>query len=62
MSSALEFGLGRRDSFARPGSSGGSLKGLFSTSCRDAVERELLLRRRPLRWLGLYCRASLFGP
>jgi hypothetical protein len=55
MSSALEFGLGKRASFARPGSSGGSLKGFFSTLCKDAVEPELLLLRR----LGLWCRASL---
>jgi len=59
MSSALDARLGRCTSLARPGCSGGSLKGFFSTSCKDAVERELVLLRRPLRWRG---KASLPGP
>lgn len=63
MSSALELGLGRGASFAKPGSRGGSLKGFcFSMSCKDAVERELVLRRRPLRWLGPTSRASWSWP
>ena len=59
MSSALDARLGRCASLARPGSGGGSLKGFLSTSCRDVVERELVLLRRPLRWRG---KASLPGP
>jgi hypothetical protein len=63
MSSALAagagLGMGMCASLARPGCSGGSLKGFFSTSCKDVVERELVLLRRPLRWRG---KASLPGP